>query len=199
MQHNEADGTDCGIASDSVGLDMRHYLKLTGLGFAICAVIGLLFTQIGFVPWEQQKADLMGGWFSVSGAYVAGFAAVVGDILGRKGIWATPRARCLGVPLLGAFTGLLVLGWIAILVPTGMEHFNTPQFQRFLCGGYPQDVNAEVTPLWSQARELMNKADLLAACKMFLENWVEYVSVFAALAMAAIWTHDILKPCRDAA
>jgi hypothetical protein len=170
---------------------MKHYLIHAGIGFAICAPIGYLSTQIGWVPWAQQHADLMGAYFSISGAYLATFPAVLCDILTRRRIWANPRVRCFSVPLVGASLGLFVLGWKAILGAKGLEPFGTARFQQFLCGGGPQ-------PLWTQARELINKAELLGTWNVIMENWAQYASVFAALAIAGVWVCDMLKSRKNA-
>ena len=167
---------------------MQRYLRLAGIGFAVCGAISfLLWSTISVVPWEQQQFNLMAAYFSVSGAYLVSLPALLCDIYARKRLWIDPRARCLGVSLVGASVGLFLLGWIAILSPNGLESFRTNQFDRLLCGVGPE-------PVWTQARQLIHQAELLATCKMLIDNYAQYMVAFAALALFSLALFDTLKP-----
>lgn len=163
---------------------MKRYLRLAGIGFAVSSVLGYLSTKIGWVPWEQQLANLTGLYFSISGAYVVSFPYVFYDALTRKGLWAKPRNRSFGVPLLGASFGLLVLGWVAILGPNGLDR--SDRFNALLCGVGPE-------PIWSQARDIIPKAELLGILNTILESWVQYAAVSALMAIASAFAYDTLK------
>jgi hypothetical protein len=163
---------------------MQHYLRLAGKGFAICAAISCLFLSIvSVVPWEQSTFELVGAYFCFSGAYICCFLAVLRDIVTRQRMWANPRARFLGVPLFGASVGLFFLGWSAILRPSDLADIRTDEFERFLCGVGPEQ-------LWMPARQLMCQAEILGACKMLIENSVQYAAAFVVLAMVGIAIGD---------
>ncbi|HEY9713786.1 MAG TPA: hypothetical protein V6C72_09965 [Chroococcales cyanobacterium] len=163
---------------------MRRYLTLAGTGFASCACLSCLFLSVvTVVPWGYFLLYLMGAYFTFSGAYIATFQAVFRDILFRQHIWAKPRIRTLGVPLVGASAGLVYLGWAAIFKSGGMAELNTNAFTQLLCGAGPESIRR-------QARQLMPQAEMLAICQMLLDNALQYAAASACLAMFCVWLYD---------
>lgn len=154
-------------------VEMKRYLELAVISFAICALLSvtsfvLIYLDMGYPPGEAKKIVIGYTYFSLNGAYFASFQAIVRDVLARQGKWADPWAQCLGVPLIGASLGLLLLGWIALLVPKG----------------------------W-QASELLTKAELLDKCHMVLENCVQYASILAVLAVVGTCVYDMSRPVSE--
>src|SRR5262249_20090403 len=100
---------------------MKHYSTLALIGFLLALCLGGLIAGItAIVPvdaWEKFQIYIAVVYFSLSGAYLFCFPAILRDILVRRHGWNDPRVRCIGVPIFGASLGLFVLGWIALLGP----------------------------------------------------------------------------------
>jgi hypothetical protein len=169
---------------------MHRYLKHSIQGFAICCAISFVGLFIEPVPWENQLFVIAWAYFCFSGAFLASVPDILLDMYAHKGIWAQPRQRWLGVPVIGASLGLFVLGWITIFGPKDLEQVRTNEFERFLCGAGPES-------LWVQARHLVPRAEVLGMCKVLLESSFQYAFAFAAIATLGAWIYDQVKSTAD--
>jgi hypothetical protein len=169
---------------------MYRYVGSAVIGFAACYLIRCLLHQIECcVPWEEQQ-PIMGLCFDMSGAYLASCSVNLSDLFSGRDDCDSLPTRYLHVSLLGASLGLFLLIWTAILTPNGPPH----PVQLYHHDFWFSDDSACVL-----ARDLFTKAQMLTACKVFLDNWFEYAFAFAKLAILNYWIYIKLNSERSTA
>lgn len=166
---------------------MHYYFKIAKIGFIITAEIGFCFVIVAclFIPAPQRLLPLA-TYFIMSGGYVVCLPSILHDMLMKERIWVDPRRRCFGVPLIGASIGLFLLGWAAIVEPTGLVEWRMTQHNLLERG---------LVNFGTQEYQLIYQAEFLATCKLFVDNWVKYASACAAISVLGVWLYDKIKPC----
>lgn len=169
---------------------MNHYLKLAATGFAIFSAVGILFViTLSLVQCSGFAGRIWPNWsvpayFCASGAYLTLLPVIVFDILTLKNMWADPRTRTLGVPLVGASLGLYLLGWVAVFNPFGSFACNTLRFDGLF---YPHKFST------MRSFDLIGQAEMIGMCKMFMDYSMQVSVIFAFLAAVGVKLYDKLK------
>jgi hypothetical protein len=182
------------LGNGDIEMGTNRYLKQALIGLvASCPLCYVLLVSIDFWPkWEDLQVMTTCVYFILSGPFIASCSAFLSDLFSEQDEWANHLMRHFYVFLVGASLGLFLLMWTAILSLNGLGFLYTGPFQHFLNG-------AGSEPLRLQARDLVPKAELLAACKMIVENCVQYASFFAALAITNFWTYKLVNHARTPA